>query len=127
MRFLSMVKSNEKCGVPPQALMDAIAQLGAEGFSSGTLVEVGGLLPTDNGARVKVAGGKLSVTDGPFSEAKEVIGGYAVYAVGSREAAIAMTRVFMELHREHWPGWEGEAEIRQIVEQPSFAAPGAQA
>jgi hypothetical protein len=81
MRFMSMVKSSEKCGMPPQELMDAIGKLGEEGFRSGTLVEVGGLAPTDNGARVKVAGGKLSVTDGPFSEAKEVIGGYAVYEV----------------------------------------------
>jgi len=127
MRFMSMVKSNEKCGIPPQALMDAIAKLGEEGFRSGTLVEVGGLLPTANGARVRIAGGKLSVTDGPFSEAKEVIGGYAVYEVATREEAIAMTRTFMELHREHWPGWEGEAELRQIMEQPNFAAQGAQA
>jgi hypothetical protein len=127
MRFMSMVKSNEKCGMPPKELMDAIGKLGEEGFRSGTLVEVGGLAPTDNGARVKVAGGKLSVTDGPFSEAKEVIGGYAVYEVPSREDAIERTRVFMELHRKHWPGWEGEAEIRQIMEQPNFAAQEAKA
>ena len=117
MRFMSMVKSKETNGPPPKELMEAIAKLGEEGFRSGSLVQVGGLLSTAKGARVRVAGGKLSVTDGPFAEAKEVIGGYAVYEVASREEAIARTKVFMELHSKHWPGWEGEAEIRQIEEQ----------
>jgi hypothetical protein len=125
MRFISMVKSTERSGPPPKELMDAIARLGEEGFRSGSLVEVGGLMPTDKGARVRIADGKLSVTDGPFAEAKEVIGGYAVYEVASREEAIARTTAFMELHRKHWPGWEGEAEIRQIEEQLNFSTQGA--
>jgi hypothetical protein len=120
MRFMTMVKSTEKSGPPPQALMQAIARLGEEGFRSGVLVQVGGLLPTSSAARVRVADGQLTVTDGPFSEAREVIGGFAVYEVGSREEAIAKTKAFMELHRKYWPGWEGETEIRQIMEQPSL-------
>jgi hypothetical protein len=73
------------------------------------------------GARVRVSGGKLTLTDGPFTEAKEVIGGYAVYQVKSREEAIKWTTRFMELHREHWSDWEGESEIRQIFDASDFA------
>ena len=118
MKFMTLVKSAENAGPPPQALMDAIARLGMEAGQSGVMVEMGGLLPSAVGAaRVRVAKGKLTITDGPFTEAKEVVGGYAIYRVGSREEAIEWTRRFMELHREHWPGWEGETELRQIWEQ----------
>jgi hypothetical protein len=118
MKFMTLVKGAENAGPPPQALMDAIGRLGMEAGQSGVMVEMGGLLPSAMGAaRVRVAKGKLTITDGPFTEAKEVVGGYAVYRVGSREEAIEWTRRFMELHREHWPGWEGETELRQIWEQ----------
>jgi hypothetical protein len=121
MRFMTMVKSSETSGPPPKALMDAIAKLGEEGFKAGVMVEVGGLLPSATGARVRVSGGKLTVTDGPFTEAKEIVGGYAVYEVKSRDEAIELTRRFMELYREHWKGWEGETEIRQIFDASDFA------
>jgi len=114
MRFMVMIKSAESSGPPPRALMEAIAKLGEEGARAGVLVETGGLLPSATGARVRLSNGKLAVTDGPFAEAKEVIGGYAVYEVGSKREAVEWTSRFMELHREHWTGWEGEAEIRQI-------------
>jgi hypothetical protein len=123
MKFMTLVKSDENAGPPPQALMDAIARLGMEAGQSRVMVQMGGLLPSAMGARVRVEKGKLTITDGPFAEAKEVVGGYAVYDVGSREEAIEWTRRFMELHREHWPGWEGETELRQIWE-PGSAPPG---
>jgi hypothetical protein len=122
MKFMTLVKSAENAGPPPQALMDAIGQLGMEAGQSGVMVQMGGLLPSAMGARVRVAKGKLTITDGPFTEAKEVVGGYAVYDVGSREEAIEWTRRFMELHREHWPGWEGETELRQIFEPAAATA-----
>ena len=84
MRFMSMVKSSEdhRLGPPPQALMEAMDKLGQEMTKAGVMVDMGGLLPTAMGAyRVRLSRGKLSVTDGPFSEAKEVIGGYAVFDV----------------------------------------------
>jgi hypothetical protein len=115
MRFMTIVKSSEAAGPPPQALLDAIAKLGEEAGKAGVMVEMGGLLPTAMGARVRLAGGKLNVTDGPFTESKEVIGGYAVYAVKSKEEALKWARRFMELHREHWKGWEGECELRQLL------------
>lgn len=122
MRFMIMVKSAENSGPPPQKLMDAIAKLGEEASKAGTLVETGGLYQSAAGARVRLSGGKLSVIDGPFTEAKEVVGGYAIYDVKSKKEAIEATSRFMELHREHWPGWEGESEIRQIFDASDFGA-----
>jgi hypothetical protein len=116
MRFMTFVKSVQTQGPPPEALMVAIGKLGDEGFKNGTLVEMGGLFPSPT-ARVRLARGKVTVTDGPFTEAKEVIGGYAVFEFKSKEEAIEAARRFMDLHREHWPGWEGETEVRQIYAQ----------
>ena len=116
MKFMTLVKGAENAGPPPQALIDAIGRLGMEAGQSGVMVDMGGLMPSAVGARVRVAKGKLTITDGPFTEAKELVGGYAIYSVGSRKDAIEWTRRFMELHREHWPGWEGETELRQIWE-----------
>ena len=62
---------------------------------------------------------KLMVTDGPFAEAKEVVGGYAVLEAKSRAEALEATRLFLQLHQQHWPGWEGECEIRELC----FLAP----
>ncbi|MCL4846625.1 MAG: hypothetical protein KJ066_08825 [Acidobacteria bacterium] len=114
MRFMAMVKSKENAGPVPQALMEAIATLGEEAGRAGVLVQMGGLLPSGSGARVRVSDGKLTVTDGPFTEAKEVIGGFAVYELGSKAEALEWTERFMRLHIEHWPGWDGETELRQI-------------
>jgi len=83
---------------------------------AGVFVEMGGLLPTAMGARVRLAGGKVTVTDGPFSEAKEVIGGYAVYDVKTKAEAIEWTKRFLDLHKKHWPSWEGEVEVRQLFD-----------
>jgi hypothetical protein len=124
MRFMIMVKSAETAVPPPKALMDAIAKLGEESARAGVLVETGGLFPTATATKVRLAGGKLATTDGPFAESKEVVGGYAIYDVASKEEAVRQTTRFMELHREHWKGWDGEAEIRQIFEAPEFAKAG---
>jgi hypothetical protein len=114
MRFLTMVKSAESSGPPPPELIEAIAQLGVDATKSGKLVESGGLGPSKNGALVRLSGGEITVTDGPFAEAKEVIGGYAIFELPSLEDAIEEAKQFMEVHRQHWKGWEGVSEIRQI-------------
>jgi hypothetical protein len=124
MRFMIMVKSAESAGPPPRALLAALAQLGEEATRAGAMVETGGLLPSAMGARVRLSAGKLLVTDGPFAETKELIGGYAVYDVKSRQEAIEWASRFLQLHKDHWPGWEGEAEIRQIFDAPSSAQAG---
>jgi hypothetical protein len=114
MRFLMMVKAPENSGPPPKELMEAMGKLAEESFKSGEMIETGGLGPTASGSRVRLAGGKVTVTDGPFTEAKEVLGGYAIFELNSKEEAIERTQRFMELHREHWPGWEGETEVRPM-------------
>src|SRR5712692_5330675 len=119
MRFLSIVKASENQGPPPQALLDAMAKLTEDSLRDGSLVQTGGLSASSTAARVRISGGKLMVTDGPFAEAKEVVGGYAVLEAKSRAEALEATRQFLQLHQQHWPGWEGECEIRELC----FLAP----
>jgi hypothetical protein len=121
MRFLTMVKAKEPHAPPPPGLMAAIAKLGEQATRSGELVLTGGLLPSAMGARVRLSGGELRVIDGPFTEAKEIVGGFAIYEVDSKEKAIEATLRFMKLHQEHWPGWEGETEIRPMFGGADFA------
>ncbi|OLB18945.1 MAG: hypothetical protein AUI12_01665 [Acidobacteria bacterium 13_2_20CM_2_57_6] len=122
MKFMMIVKSAERSGRPPQALMEAIDKLGQEAVKAGTMVASGGLAPTAVSTRVRLSGGQLTKVDGPFTEAKEVIGGYAVFELKSKEEAIEGAMRFMELHKKHWPGWEGETEIRQIFGPEEFAS-----
>ncbi len=120
MRFMMIVKSAENLGFPPKPLMDAIGKLSEDAVKAGTMIGNGGLLPTATGTRVRLSGGRVTVIDGPFTEAKEVVGGYAQFELKSKEEAIEGARRFMELHKEHWPGWEGETEIRQMFEPGDF-------
>ena len=94
--------------------MDAMGQFVAESFKSGVLKDTAGLKGTAEGFRVRSSGGKLSVTDGPFTETKEVVGGYALVEAGSREEALKVARDFMDLHRLHWPAFTGECEVRPL-------------
>lgn len=119
MRFMMIVKGDENfrdSGPPPAALFEAIGKLGEEAAKAGKMVSMGGLHPTSKGASVRIRKGKLVTTDGPFSEAKEMIGGFTIMELNSREEAIEEARKFMELHRTLWPGWEGETEVRQMYE-----------
>jgi len=116
MRFMMIIKHTEKQGHPPKELMDAIAKAAQQETKSGTMLGSGGLGSTALGARVRLSGGKVTVTDGPFTEAKEVIGGYAQFELKSKEEAVESAVQFMELHKKYWPGWEGETEVRQMLE-----------
>jgi hypothetical protein len=113
MRFMMIVRSAENSGPPPKELMNAIAKLSEEATKAGEMIESGGLASTATSARVRLSGGKLTVTDGPFTEAKEVFGGYAIFELKSKKEAVERAVAFMELHKQHWPGWQGETEIRQ--------------
>jgi hypothetical protein len=121
MKFMMLVKHSENSGLPPKELMDAIAILSQEAAAKKSMLGSGGLAPTAQGARVRLSNGKVSVTDGPFTEAKEIIGGYAQFEFASKQEAIDSAVQFMELHRKHWPGWEGETEVRQIFGPEEFA------
>jgi hypothetical protein len=122
MRFMMIVKAdqNYEAGAAPKPeLMAAIVKLSEEMIKAGVLLDMGGLLPSSKGVRINVRQGRLTVTDGPFSEAKELIGGYAILQVKSKDEAIERGRRFMQLHADVLgPLYEGELEIRQMPEAP---------
>jgi hypothetical protein len=120
MRYMMIVTGSEsfaESGPPPAALFEAIERLTEDYARKGTMLSFGGLQPTSSGARIRLTNGKLITTDGPFTESKEVIGGFSIFNFASKEEALEEGRKFMELHRVHWPNWQGELEIRLMYEQ----------
>jgi hypothetical protein len=105
---------------PTPALMEAMGKLADREIKAGRMIDNGGLMPVAMGAQVKISDGKLSVIDGPFVEAKELIGGYAIFELRDKEEAVAAAVEFMQLHKEHMLGWEGTCEVR------AFVTPGAE-
>ena len=120
MRFMMLVKSAEDSGPPPKELMDAMEKLAAEAVKAGAMLQSGGLAPTAMSSRVRLSRGQVTNTDGPFTESKEVVGGFAVFELKSKQEAVESAVRFMELHKQHWPGWEGETEVRQIFGPEDF-------
>jgi len=120
MRFLSMVRINERSGQLPSAqLMEDMGKLMAEMTAAGKLLDTAGLRPTAEGRRVRLSHGRQTVIDGPFTEAKEVIGGYAVLQAASMDEALALTRRFLDVHGDEW---EIECEVREMMEHGDEAA-----
>ena len=115
MRFMYIVTSPQPMKGPTPALMEAMHKLAEREIKAGRMVDNGGLLPVAMGAQVKIADGKLSVVDGPFVETKELIGGYAIFELRDKEEAVAAAVEFMQLHKDHMPGWEGTCEVRVMV------------
>jgi len=122
MRYLMLLRGVQPDTPPPAELMAAIMALGDEATKAGVLLDTAGLAPSAAGARVGLAGGQLSVTDGPFTEAKELIS-YALYDVRSKEDAIEWAGRFMKLHRDMWPGWQGETDILRVFGPEDFVPP----
>jgi hypothetical protein len=116
MRFLSIYKSAETGVAPTAEHMADMGKLIEEMAHAGVLLTTEGCLPTSRGARVRLAGSKLTVTDGPFAESKEVIGGFALLQVKSKEEALELTKRFLQV------AGDGECELRELIEQPAFAA-----
>jgi hypothetical protein len=118
MRYLTFIRHPESYreSGPPAALMEAIGAFVQKSIKEGTLVDTGGLLPSKEGSLIRLEGGKITVTDGPFAESKEVIGGWAILEADSKAEALRVSTEFMELHRTHWPGFEGECEIRPMFD-----------
>src|ERR1700683_3378674 len=101
MRFMMMVKHAENSGPPPKELMDAIASLGEEAVKAGTMLGSGGLAPTAQSTRGRVSKGQLTVTDGPFTEAKEVVGGYAQFELKSKGGGIKGGGAFIGFSKQN--------------------------
>lgn len=118
MKYLTFIRHSESYreAGPPPALMEAMGKFVERSLKDGTLVDTGGLLPSKEGVRVRLANGKITVKDGPFSESKEIIGGWAILNTKSKEDAVKIATEFMELHRKYWPGFEGESEVRPMFD-----------
>lgn len=114
MKFLFLVRSAQ-AAPPPPALIEAMGKLAEREIKAGRLLDTGGLMPPAAGAEVRINSGKIGVTDGPFIEAKEVIGGYAVFELPGKDAALASAKEFMQLHLDLFPGWEGTCEVRAFA------------
>jgi len=98
----------------PQSLFDAMGEFVGEGMKNGSLIDTAGLQPTSKGKRVRLAGGKITVIDGPFTETKEIVGGYALVEAKTYDEAMKLATRFMDLHRIHWPEFQGECEVRPL-------------
>jgi len=120
MRFLMLVKHGENPGPPPKEFLEAMARLGEEAAKSGTMIQSGGLSPIAKSTRVRLSRGQVTAIDGPFTESKEVVGGFAMFELKSKKEALEGALHFMELHKKYWPGWEGETEIRQVLGPEAF-------
>ena len=119
MRFLSMIRIDENSGqVPSQQLMDDMGKLIEDMTRERVLIRTAGLRPTAEGARVRLRKGELSTIDGPFTETKEVIGGFAILEAKSMQEAIELTKRFLRIHGD---AWEIECEVRPI-DGPEFGA-----
>ena len=114
MKFMFIVSSAHS--VPPTpALLEAMGKLAHREIQAGRMLDNGGLMPMAAGAQVRIVDGQISVLDGPFAEAKEVIGGYAIFELHNKEEAVASAVEFMQLHKEFLPGWEGTCELRPFA------------
>jgi hypothetical protein len=120
MRYMVFVKMAEDVGDAPQELQEAMGAALQQAFADGVMLDAGGLWPTAQSTEIRLSGGEIITTDGPFAEAKEVTGGYSIIEVGSPEEAVANARQVIQIHKDHWPGWEGSVEVRRIsgVEAP---------
>jgi hypothetical protein len=114
MKFMFIVKSAHHMA-PTPALLEAMHKLASREIKAGRMLDNGGLTPIAEGARVSIVDGQLSVLDGPFVEAKEVVGGYAVFELHNKEEAVASAVEFMQLHKDLLPGWEGTCELRAFA------------
>jgi hypothetical protein len=117
-KYLTFIRHSESYreAGPPAALMEAMGKFTEKMTRDGVFVEGGGLRPSKDGARVRLAKGKITVTDGPFTETKEVIGGWAILQTQSHADALRIAQEFMELHRRYWPEFEGESELRPMFD-----------
>jgi hypothetical protein len=117
MRFLSMIRLDENSGqVPSEQLMNDMGKLIDDMTRDGVLIRTAGLRPTAEGARVRLRRGKLSMVDGPFTETKEVVGGFAILETGSMQEAVELTKRFLKVHGDTW---DIECEVRQL-DGPDF-------
>ncbi len=115
MQFLTMLHAREDQAPPTPEMYQAMGEMIEKFAAEGIFVSGGGLLPSGQGTTIAVRGGEVIVSDGPFAEATEVVGGWAVIEADSLERVIELSRQTIDLHLKYMPGWEGYSEIRPIA------------
>jgi hypothetical protein len=122
MRYMMFIKHTEdyRSADVPAGLYEEMGKFIEETSKSGNFISGAGLQPSSAGARVRLKSGKITVMDGPFTETKEIVGGYAIMDARSHDEALELARRFMELHLKHWPAFEGECELRPFEEEPQL-------
>ena len=113
-RFMGFVRMEEGQGAPPQALMDAMDVYIGEQAAKGVFLDGGGLYGTEDAVNFIVRKGETTRVDGPYAEAKEVVGGWALMQYDTLEEAIAGSEEFAELHAKHWPDCSMVSTLRQV-------------
>ena len=117
-RFMGFVKMEENVGAPPQALFDAMDKYVGEQAAAGHFLDGGGLFGAQDAVNFVVQKGAVRRIDGPYAEAKEVVGGWALMQYDTLEEAIAGQQEFAELHATHWPEVSMVATLRQVSDEP---------
>ncbi|HVK21430.1 MAG TPA: YciI family protein [Actinokineospora sp.] len=115
MRYMVFVNMADDIGAPPPALVEAMGSEMTKMFAAGSMLDAGGLYTNSECTEVRLADGAVSVTDGPYAEAKEVVGGYAIIEARSHEEAVEGAHRLIQIHRDHWPSWEGSVHVRRIA------------
>lgn len=121
-RFMGFVRMEEGHGAPPQALFDAMDTYIGEQATAGHFLDGGGLFGTEDAVNFVVRNGETTRVDGPYAEAKEVVGGWALLQYDTLEEAIAGQQEFADLHAKHWPECQMVATLRQVSDEPPAAA-----
>jgi len=121
-RFMGFVRMAEGVGMPPQALFDAMDKHIGEQAAAGHFLDGGGLYGTEDAVNFISRDGEVTRVDGPYAEAKEVVGGWAIMQFDTVEDAVAAQQEFAELHAKHWPEITCVATLRQISDGPPPAA-----
>lgn len=114
MRYMVFVKMAPDVGEAPPALFEAMDAEIAQAFAAGTIIAGGGLGGPEQVVELRLAGGAITSTDGPYAEAKEIVGGFSIVEARTQEEAVEGARRVLELHQQYWPGWSGAVEIRPI-------------
>lgn len=121
-RFMGFVKMEEGLGAPPQAIFDAMDVYIGEQAAKGHFLDGGGLFGTEDAVNFIVRKGETTRVDGPYAEAKEVVGGWALLQYDTLDEAIAAQQEFAELHAKHWPDCQMVATLRQVSDEPPQAS-----
>jgi hypothetical protein len=117
-RFMGFVRMEEGIGMPPQALFEAMDAFIGERAAKGVFLDGGGLYGTEDAVNFVVRQGEVSRVDGPYAEAKEIVGGWSLLQYDSLEEAVADQQEFADLHAKHWPEATVVATLRQVSEAP---------